>query len=317
MPLGKRIDGISNFNSNEQTQTHIESKGNEITTSLFCAEEPKHDFSEIILNSKTYDSIQDIISIYEKRKIVFDYWGLSKTHKQHNQIGINLYGVPGTGKTMAAHAIAKQLGRKILTVDYSQIESKYVGETSKNLKAMFEYAKQTKSIIFFDEADALLSKRVTDMSNSTDVSVNQTRSVLLILLNDYTDIILFATNFITNYDPAFMRRILAHIRFDYPDEVCRYKLWNLYIPQSLPTDADTKYLASKYEKISGADISNAVFTAALRAARLDEATVKQSYFEEAIERIIQSKDENENMKFSKRTVSEDYVKSQFGGVLPK
>lgn len=315
MPLGKRIDGISEFNYGEQI--HTENKDKEVNPSLFCAEEPKYDFSEIILNSETYGSIQDVLTIYEKRKIVFDEWGLSETHKQHNRIGINLYGVPGTGKTMAAHAVAKQLGRKILTVDYSQIESKYVGETSKNLKAMFEYAKQTNSVIFFDEADALLSKRVTDMSNSTDVSVNQTRSVLLILINDYTDIILFATNFITNYDPAFMRRILAHIKFDYPDEACRYKLWDLYIPKSLPTDADIGYLASKYGRISGADISNAVFTAALRAARLDETKVKQAYFEEAIERIIRSKEENDNMKFSKKTVSEDYVKSQFGGVLPK
>lgn len=317
MPLGKRIDGVSESIHGEQLPEHTDISDAKTNHGLFPVEEPKYDFSEIILNSETYDSIQDVLTIYDKRNIVFEEWGLYQTHKQHNQIGINLYGVPGTGKTMVAHAIAKQLGRKILTVDYSRIESKYVGETSKNLKAMFEYAKQTGAVIFFDEADALLSKRVTDMSNSTDVSVNQTRSVLLILINDYTDIILFATNFITNYDPAFMRRILAHVKFDYPDEENRYKLWNLYIPKSLPTDANIKALASKFDGVSGADISNAVFTAALKTARLEETTVKQIYFEEAIEKIKQSKEENNNMKFSRKTVSEDYVKSQFGGVLPK
>ena len=129
--------------------------------------------------------------------------------------------------------------------------------------------------------------------------------------------ILFATNFITNYDPAFMRRILAHIRFDYPNEENRLKLWNLYIPKTLPTDVDIKCLSSKYSNISGADISNAVFTAALRAARLEETTVKHIYFEEAIERIIKSKEENDNMIFSRKTVSKEYVTSQVGGVLPK
>ena len=298
MPLGRRIDNIAARNQVD-TATPKEStsknSGSGKTNNesddfhIFNSEEPKYNFSDIILNSDSYDAVQDVLAIYEKRKIIFEDWGLSTTHKQQNQCGINLYGVPGTGKTMVAHAIAKQLNRKILTVDYSQIESKYVGETSKNLTSMFNYAKETNSVIFFDEADALLSKRVTDMSNSTDVSVNQTRSVLLILINNYNDLILFATNFITNYDPAFMRRILAHIKFDYPDKDNRLRLWNLYIPQTLPTDVDTEKLSSKYGNISGSDISNAVFTASLRAARLNESYVRHVYFEDAIERIINSK----------------------------
>lgn len=141
----------------------------------------------------------------------------------------------GTGKTMAAHAIAHQLGRKLLPVSYAQIESKYVGETAKNLTAMFRFARETKALLFFDEADALLSRRVTNMSNSTDVSVNQTRSVLLLLLGEFDDLVLFATNFLSNYDPAFLRRILAHIRFDLSDEDSRAKLWQRYIPPQMPT----------------------------------------------------------------------------------
>lgn len=323
MSLGKRInnnkDNMQLNSESDKTQNDNAVKGNAVSQSInmFCAENPKYKFSDIILNQKTYDSVQDVLAIYEKHKVIFDEWGLAATHKQENRVGINLYGVPGTGKTMVAHAIAEQLKRKILTVDYSQIESKYVGETAKNLVSMFEYAKQSNAVIFFDEADALLSKRVTDMSNSTDVSVNQTRSVLLILINDYNDIILFATNFIKNYDPAFMRRILAHIKFDYPDEANRIKLWNLYIPETLPTDADIACLSSKYSNVSGSDISNAVFTASLRAARLNEKYVKHTYFEDAIEQIIKSKEDNNDIVISKNTVSKDYVKSQFGGVLPK
>jgi len=326
MPLGNRIDTsvpnpIIQPKNTQDTQIFTESKNlNEKTEfSLFNAEEPKHNFSDIILNKNTYDSIQDVLAIYEKRELLFNQWGLGKTHKQQNRAGINLYGAPGTGKSMAAHAIAEQLGRKILMVDYSQIESKYVGETSKNLVAMFSYAKQSKSVIFFDEADALLSKRVTNMANSTDVSVNQTRSVLLLLINDFDDLILFATNFITNYDPAFMRRILGHVKFELPDEESRSKLWQMYIPQNLPTNADIKTLATKYDGISGSDISNAVLTASLRTARLNEHIVQHTYFEESIERIIKSKTDNSDLGtlVSKRTVSEEYVKSQLGGELQK
>jgi SpoVK/Ycf46/Vps4 family AAA+-type ATPase len=331
MPIGKRIVSSTSTPLKQAVDTKIvlpqsaqgpadpENTDKVAEFTLFHAEEPKYNFSDIILNNSTYDAIQDVLSIYEKRELLFDEWGLDITHKQQKRAGINLYGAPGTGKSMAAHAIANRLGRQILTVDYSQIESKYVGETSKNLVAMFNYAKESKVVIFFDEADALLSKRVTDMSSSTDVSVNQTRSVLLVLINDFDDLILFATNFITNYDPAFMRRILGHVKFEMPDDESRLKLWRMYIPQKLPTNADINELAAKFTCISGSDISNAVLAASLRTARLNERNVQHSYFEEAIDRIIRSKADNDNSEVvvSKRTVSEDYVKSQFGGELPK
>ena len=333
MPLGKRVDQTAKqvmeaadskaaplHTSQQQNSAASEENSDKPTEfTLFQAEDPKYHFSDIILNGSTYDAIQDVLVMYEKRELLFDKWGLGERQKKQNKSGINLYGHSGTGKSMAAHAIASQLERKILTVDYSQIESKYVGETSKNLVSMFKYAKELQAIIFFDEADALLSRRVTNMSNPTDVSVNQTRSVLLVLINEFDDLILFASNFISNYDPAFLRRILAHVKFELPDEENRKKLWSMYIPQTLPTNADIEALSAKYFGISGSDISSAVLNASLRAARLNEEIVLQAYFEEAIERIIKSKADNDNLGtlVSRRTVSEDYVKSQFGGEIPK
>jgi len=331
MPLGRRIDRLSKKQppqrekETEKTDTSpdklvdLANNENIIANSLFRSETPKYSFSDIILNESTYGLIQDVLVLYEKKEFLFQTWGLASTHPNKNRAGINLYGPPGTGKSMVAHAIAKQLKRQLLTVDYSQIESKYVGETAKNLVAMFDYAKKSESIIFFDEADALLSRRVTNMSNSTDVSVNQTRSVLLVLINEFDDLILFASNFISNYDPAFMRRITAHIKFELPDEQNRLRLWRMYIPQKMPTDVNLNLLAEKYSGISGSDISNAVLNACLRAARLDEPMVRHAYFEAAIERIISSKIDNDDTGefVSKRVVSEDYVKSQFEGGLPK
>ncbi len=330
MPLGKRIvssiknqtvqeENGANANLPQVPQKPIASDTDNSTMfTLFQAEKPQYSFNDIILNKSTYEAIQDVLAVYEKRELIFDKWGLGQTHRKQNRAGVNLYGPSGTGKSMASHAIANQLGRMILTVDYSKNESKYVGETSKNLVAMFDYAKKSGSVIFFDEADALLSRRVTNMSNSTDVSVNQTRSVLLVLINEFDDLILFASNFISNYDPAFIRRILAHIKFELPDEANRLKLWEKYIPQQMPTDADTRKLSEKYDGVSGCDISNAVLGASLRAARQNEPIVHHAYFEESIERILRSKIDNDDIgtPVSRRTVGEDYVKSQFGGRLP-
>jgi SpoVK/Ycf46/Vps4 family AAA+-type ATPase len=295
-----------------KVSTNSDKEKDDVT--MFHEEIPRYSFEDIILNNDTFESIQDVLTMYEKRDLIFNQWGLGQSQKLQNRVGINLYGASGTGKSMVAHAIANQLNRKILTVDYSQIESKYVGETSKNLVNMFDYAKKVNAVIFFDEADALLSKRVTNMSNATDVSVNQTRSTLLVLINEYDDLILYASNFITNYDPAFMRRILAHIKFELPNEGNRLKLWKKYIPDTLPTNVDVAVLAKKYDGISGSDIANAVMNASLRAARFDDRIVHHEYFENAIEQILKSKIDNAGLgeMVSKRTVSEEYVKTQLG-----
>ena len=211
-------------------------------------------------------------------------WGFKETHKYSRRIGVNLYGLPGTGKTMAAHAIAKNLGRKILVVNYADIESKFVGETPKNIRKVFEVAKSTDSILFFDEADAILSKRVTNMTQAVDVSVNQTRSVMLMLMNEFQDFIIFATNFISNFDPAFMRRISIHIKFELPDFECRKKLWAMYIPKMLPNNIDIDEISKKFDGISGSDISNAMLNAAFKAARLKSDFLDKKLVFEAIYR---------------------------------
>ena len=285
------------------------------TNITFVPEDPKYSLDDIILPDVVKEQILDIADYAKNSKIVFEQWGLEKTHKYSKRIGINLYGAPGTGKTMAAHAIAKYLGRKILIVNYADIESKYVGETPKNIKKVFEVAKETNSILFFDEADAILSKRVTNMTGAIDVSVNQTRSVMLMIMNDYQDFIIFATNFIENFDPAFMRRIFMHIKFELPDYECRRKLWKLYIPNTMPTDVDIDEIAQKYDGLSGSDISNAVLMGAFKAARHHDDTVYKKYIFEMVEGILVSKkanQKNNTTAIKTKVVSEEYVKKALG-----
>lgn len=259
---------------------------------IFIPEEPRWSLDDIILSDAVKAQILDVATYAENSYRVFELWGFKNTHKFSRRIGINLYGAPGTGKTMAAHAIAKNLGRKILIVNYADIESKFVGETPKNIRKAFEAAKKSDSILFFDEADAILSKRVTNMTQAVDVSVNQTRSVMLMLMNEFQDFIIFATNFIENFDSAFMRRISVHVKFELPDEECRKKIWQMYIPKELPNNIDVEEIAKKFDGISGSDIANAMLNSAFKAARLKLDSLDKKIVFEAVENILKSKAAN-------------------------
>jgi len=304
MPINKK-------NTTAPTETTVKPTAapekKEIQWNIIC---PQHTLDELILHNETSSQLQDVIAYFANQELLFTTWGMEERYRAQRGLAVNLYGPPGTGKTVAAHAIAGALGRQMICVDYAEIESKYVGETSKNLSRLFRCASEQNAVIFFDEADALLSKRVTNMTSATDVSVNQTRSVLLNLLNQYTGVILFATNFIQNFDAAFLRRIRYHVRFYLPNEVQRKMLWRMYIPQKMPCTVDFDALAARYDGVSGSDISGAVFSAAVSAARNRENTVSQHYFEEAICRCLEAKRANAGNEVSvqKRLLSDEEAK---------
>lgn len=317
MGIGKFINRTDEQPVEIVTQSNSDTKN--ISTSkkvdniIFPSEKPKYTFDDIILSKNTLKKITDTLAIREKQDIVFEKWGLKNTHKYSQKVGINLYGPPGTGKTLVAHAIAHYLKKDIMIINYADIESKFVGDTPKNLKKAFETAIKTDSILFFDEADAMLSRRVTNMNNATDTSVNQTRSVLLTLLNDYQGVIIFATNYISNYDPAFMRRILAHIEFELPNEDMRKLIFKKLIPSQLPNNIKISEIASKYDGLSGSDISNAILLAAFKGAQVPEPFVKQEFLEEALKDIKKSQQANsqkKDVKIEKKEVTEEYALSQ-------
>ena len=311
MPIGYNKP----FSKNEAPNTTNEPaavRKPETTKIHWVVTTPKYHLTDLLLPEDTRNELLDVISYSQNRQLLFEEWGLGEKYASRDILAVNLYGVPGTGKTMAAHAIADTLHMPLICVDYAEIESKYVGETSKNLTSLFRTATEEQAAIFFDEADALLSKRVTNMTSAVDVSVNQTRSVLLTLLNDYRGVILFATNFIQNFDPAFLRRIRYHIQFRLPDQTLRESLWNLYIPEKMPHDADLSALAKQFDGVSGSDIANAVFSAATSAARDRSPIVKQVYFEKAIQNCINAKKANEGSStdttVQKRILSDEEVK---------
>lgn len=288
----------------------------------FYITEPKYSFEDIILSDEVLKEIDNFIILNECHSLIFDTWGLGTVLKNRKNITANLYGESGTGKTMAAHAIADKLRKQLLIVNYSEIESKYVGETSKNLVNLFKTAKKQDAIILFDEADALLSKRVTAMQSATDVSVNQTRNVLLKLLDDYEGIILFTTNFISNFDVAFFRRIMTHIQFDLPNLIMRQKLWAHYIVDKLPIYCEKIELVkglSEIENITGSDIANAVLRTTISSIQQKKESIDIEDFKIIIEKIKTTKRAvtSNNYEISTKQVSEEYVKEKLGKEIIK
>lgn len=275
---------------------------------------PCQDLQDIILSEENLDEILSFISFYQNQDLIFKTWNLEKVMKDKKSINLNLFGVSGTGKTITAMAIAKRLNKEIIVVDYSQIESKYVGETSKNLVEIFDYACNKDVILFFDEADALLSKRVTSMTSSTDVSVNQTRNVLLKLLDNFDGITIFATNFISNFDNAFLRRISKHIEFKNPDKDMRKKLWEYYIVEEFPVDDRVALIEriSEKNKITGADISNIVLKVAIKLARTGNKVATPEDFEYYIDESVKIKEniEDDKFKVEKKKVTKEYVEER-------
>ncbi len=192
-------------------------------------------------------------------------YGILSKSAYGNGVSVLLYGPPGTGKTMAARVISNELSLPLYRVDVSRIFSKYIGETEKNLSVIFAEAEKSNVILFFDEADALFSKR-TDISDSHDKHANAQTAFLLQKIEEYSGITLLATNLYHNFDSAFIRRITYVARMDAPDEKTRKRLWQNTLPESVPLekDIDFDFLAERFE-LSGASIKSIMLSAAYMA----------------------------------------------------
>ena len=147
----------------------------------YQAEEPRFSFEQVILPENTRERIEEAIGIIRVEEKVFDEWGLRAIIPEATS-ALSFYGPPGTGKSMAAEAVAKKLGKKILRATYADIESKFHGEGPKMVKAIFKAAERDDAVLFLDESDSLLSKRLTNVSDGSAQAINSMRSQLLISL---------------------------------------------------------------------------------------------------------------------------------------
>lgn len=243
----------------------------------FYPVKPRYNFSQIILDDTVRKEIFDAVKVIECKELIYDDWGFSEVDPIPRSV-LNFYGEPGTGKTMCAHAIANHLGKNILALNYSEIESKYVGEAPKNLQKAFDVAKETDSVLFFDEADSFLGKRIENVTQGSDQALNSLRSQMLIQLEEFSGVVLFATNLVTNFDPAFESRILKHIRFELPNLEARAAIIKKMIPSRLPVDkpfTDEEYLEGSklIEGFNGREIKGAILELLLSKAEQNNPSV--------------------------------------------
>lgn len=241
----------------------------------FTATVPKYSLDKVILDDNTRGQINRSLALIRNQKLIFDTWGFREVDPNTKTI-LCFFGAPGTGKTMCAHAIAKELGKKIMIASYASIESKWVGEGPKNMRKIFDEAREQDAILFFDEADSFLSKRVNNAETGSDKHYNRMSNEMFQLLEDFDGVVIFATNLVTDFDKAFKSRILSFVEFSLPDAPTRAKLIQTMIPSKLPLDEplSSNYLqplANASEGFSGRDIRKAMLTA-LSEGALNEIT---------------------------------------------
>jgi ATP-dependent 26S proteasome regulatory subunit len=256
-------------------------------------EPPRRRLADLVVGAETERQLRTALAKVKYHDRLYHDWGLETVHPEGRSVAINLYGPPGTGKSFAAEGIAEHLGRPIIRIDYAQIESRFVGDTPKNIVSAFEAAKSSGAVLFFDEADSVLSRRVTNITQAADYGVNVSRSTLLLQLDNFEGVVLFATNLASNYDAAFVRRILAHVYFGLPDESALIRLWRYHLPAQMPLGAgvEATALAARSAGLSGGDVLNTVILAAASAAERESPHVDMADFEQALAQVRRAKQE--------------------------
>lgn len=222
-------------------------------------------WEDIQLNQESETELKKILAYAKHRSVVYEDYGFGKKMPYGRGFSVLLYGPPGTGKTMAANVLANELKLDIYRIDLSQIGSKYIGETEKNLAAIFDTGKHANAILFFDEADALFSKR-TEIGSSNDKHANAEVAYLLQKIEEYDGISFLATNNLNNFDMAFRRRLTFIVPMNLPDAQIRQRLWESVFPSELPKEQIDFTNIAQVGEMSGSSIKAAALQAAYRSA---------------------------------------------------
>lgn len=237
-----------------------------ILSSLARKVTPHYQWGDIILEEDPLAQLREFCAMIEHRHLVYDTWGFDRKLAMGKGVIALFAGQSGTGKTMAADVMAGQLGLDLYKIDLSGVVSKYIGETEKNIGAIFKDAEQSNAILFFDEADALFGKR-SEVKDAHDRYANIETAYLLQRMEEYSGAVILSTNLKMNLDEAFLRRMHFVIDFPMPEEPYRLRIWQSTMPPELPRDdnVDLEFLAKQF-KISGGNIRNIVLAAAFLAA---------------------------------------------------
>ncbi len=226
--------------------------------------EPAATWDDLVLPPAQRAILQDVALHVRRSATVFESWGFAGKGNRGMGITALFAGPSGTGKTMAAEVLANELRLDLFHIDLSQVVSKYIGETEKNLRRIFDAAERACAILLFDEADALFGKR-SEIKDSHDRYANIEVSYLLQRMEAYRGLAILTTNMKSALDPAFLRRLRFVLQFPFPDTVQRAEIWRRVFPRATPTDGlDHERLARL--NVAGGNIRNIALNAAFLAA---------------------------------------------------
>ncbi|AKN32599.1 ATPase AAA [Clostridium carboxidivorans P7] len=273
---------------------------------------PRWGMEDVYIEEQSKKQILIALTIARYKDKLFNEWGLNDSLNNGRAVVLNFWGPPGTGKSMAAEAIANYLKKQVYSVNYAELESKYVGDTPKNVKKAFQRASENDAVLIFDEADSFLGKRLTNVSQSADYGVNITRSVMLLELEKFDGVVIFTTNLINNYDDAFKRRILASVEFKNPNLEGREEIWKAHLPKKLPLEDNItpKILAVKYEKTSGADIKDMVLYAAVLCLQRNGQMIELKDFDEAYKFVMNRYALSEKLTITSEVITKEQYEKE-------
>jgi hypothetical protein len=252
----------------------------EMRAPLFSTEFPaqqlttQYEWADLVLDETARMEVDDILAWQRHAHALMQGWQLKKRLKPGYRA--LFYGPPGTGKTLTACLVGKGTGDPVYRIDLSKVVSKWIGETEKNLAALFDRAEQGGMILFFDEADSLFGKR-TETRTANDRSANQQIAYLLQRIEDFPGLVILASNLRSNLDEAFSRRFESIVSFPIPNAEQRLRLWDDNFrdkPYPLAADVDLAKLAREYE-MSGGSIVNVLRYACLRAVTRAPQAIRQ------------------------------------------
>jgi AAA+ superfamily predicted ATPase len=229
--------------------------------------EVRQTWDDLVLQEDVERSVRSILQRVQYRGQVLGDWGFARKVGKGLGLTVLFSGEPGTGKSMVAGLLAAELGLELYVLDLSQVTSKWLGETEKNLGRAFDAAEAGHVLLLFDEADSLLAKRTGDVKSSNDRHANLETNFILARLEQFEGIAFFTTNLASAIDPAIARRMSMSIQFPHPDAETRELLWRRMIPKEAPVAPKIDYaaLARKYD-VSGGFIRNIALRAAYIAA---------------------------------------------------
>ncbi|MFB6454697.1 ATP-binding protein [Chitinophaga sp. Hz27] len=242
-------------------------------------------WEDLVLNEHTFKQIHEIEEWVRHHDQLLHEWNMIRRVKQG--YCALFHGPPGTGKTMAAMLLGKYTGLDVYKIDLSKVISKYIGETEKNLSRIFDKAQRKKWILFFDEADTLFGKR-TEIRDAHDRYANQEVGYLLQRIEQYSGLVILASNFKSNMDEAFLRRIQNIVYFPVPAAEERFTLWKQAFPEQVRFSKSISFEhISHYHELTGANINNIAYYCCLKLVSANQEELSYPDLQLAIKRELQ------------------------------